>query len=414
MNIKKYIKAYGMSVVQVLAVFLLYSYVMSYTDTYTAKMFKSLNLVPAKGWIFLVVEIISMYIALPVLWRLCLQRSILRKQQLAGLLSPYLTLKESIKETFVYRAFWMESLPILFICSMSRYTRANVMEMLGISSLNLVLQYLLCLVVFALPLVFVFLYIEAKQRVEWAREWYYVDEGILRRFREGEVVEEKFYFLLAMNLGMYLLGMLLLPNVLCTLMAMFSAFTVFSQILPQILITLGVIAAFWLLIRVWRSYRKRRYFISGMKKLCREHGLTFTYRFSLIGLFTYTAKTEFTVTGAGKHYYGALLPVPGSSSQIYFSAFEGIYRFGRKMFLVHVNFPKHDLKLDKVSAPDANARRVIVLTRRPYRWILGNQHGGHVLDNDSILKGRAETATLYDIEGFLNTVNMDAFRYKNR
>ena len=82
------------------------------------------------------------------------------------------------------------------------------------------------------------------------------------------------------------------------------------------------------------------------------------------------------------------------------------------MFLIHVNFPKHNLKLDQVSATEANAERVIVLTRRPYRWILGDQHGGYVLDNGSKLKGSAETAVLYDIEGFLNTVNMEAFSQK--
>ena len=284
--------------------------------------------------------------------------------------------------------------------------------MLGISSLHIVLQCLLALAVFAFPMVVVFLYEEGCQRVEWAREWYYVDEGTLRRFREGIVFEKRTFVMLALNVGMYILGMLLLPNFLITLLAVGNAFRVFLQILPQILILLSIFVASWILIRLLRSYRKRRGFVVEMKKICAAHNLKFTYRFSIWGLFTYTAKTEFRIEGEGKNYYGALLPVPGSSSQIYFSAFEGIYRFGRKMFLIHVNFPKHRLKLDRVSAPSENAQRVIVLTRRPYRWILGNQHGGHVLDNGSELKGVAESATVYDIPGFLNTVNMDGIQKK--
>ena len=132
MKIKDWFKSYGMSVAQVFAVFGLFTYVMQFTDNYTAKSFRQLNLLPSQKWMFLIVEIISLYVALPVLWRLCLQRSVIRKRQLAGLLSPYLTRREGIKQAFYYRSFWMESLPILLVCSYSRYTRAIVLEMLGI------------------------------------------------------------------------------------------------------------------------------------------------------------------------------------------------------------------------------------------------------------------------------------------
>ena len=97
MKIKDWFKLYGMSVAQTLAVFGLITYVMNYTDNYTAKAFNQLNLLPSQEWMFLIVESISLYVALPVLWRLCLQRSVIRKRQLAGLLSPYLTLREGIK-----------------------------------------------------------------------------------------------------------------------------------------------------------------------------------------------------------------------------------------------------------------------------------------------------------------------------
>ncbi len=405
---KKNVKEYGMIVLRAVVIFLLYGYVMTFTNEYVAKTLHNLNLPVKTQWMFLLVRLVSMYAGIAVLWKFILQRSAIRKRLLAGVIPADLSYKDSAHATLGFRFFWIEALSILLPCACFLSVRQNVCDMVGLKTDSVLLQYTSAILLFVIPMILVFCHIEVQLRREWAREWYHLDEGKLRRFREGDVQEKKYYVKLAINLVLFLFAMLMLPTVMVYLMAALYAFSAFAEILPQICIIaiLGVI--FWFVIRVWRGMRRRKKFIRQVQDVCDQHKFKFTYHFTFWSLFAYSKKSEFTVKTPQKTFVGRLLPVPGRSSNVYFSPYEDAYRMIRRILAVfYISFPRHKLDLPAASCKNENTENVIVLTRRPTRWIYGTEKGGSALDNGSILIGKKGKVTLYEIEGFVSAVSME-------
>ena len=259
-------KEYGGIVLQAVAVFLLYGYVITFTDEYVHTTLQRLNIPQKSEWMFLLVELISIYAGIAVPWKLVLQRSEIRKRKLAGLLASDLALWDAAKDILVFPLFWIEALSILIPALYFPPVRQSVCAMIGLQTDFVVLQYIAAVLLFVLPMLAVYVYIEAKQRLEWAQEWYHLDEGKLRRFREGQIHEKKYYVKLGFNVVLYVLAMLMLPTLLVTMMAALSALSAFSVILPQILIILAVLIVCWLATRYFRAYRRRKRFIREKRK----------------------------------------------------------------------------------------------------------------------------------------------------
>jgi len=389
-------------------IFLLYGYIMFYTDETVKRTLYGLSLPKESEWMFLVVELISMYVGIVVLWRLVLQRSVLRKRHLAGIIPADLSYKDSVRDTLCFRFFWIESLLILLPATYWTPVRENVCDMIGYKTDLVILQYIVSFFLFVLPMLLLFCHTEAQLRRLWAEEWYHLDEGQLRRFREGVVNEKKYYVKLVINILLYWFGMLLLPAGMTYLLAALNALSVFLVILPQVIAVLVTALVLWFLTRLWRSYRRRKKFIREIKEVCDKHKYKFTYRFSFKSLLVCTGKTEFTVTTDKKTFVGCLLPVPGKISRLYFSPHEDSYRF--EVFTFNVYFPKHKLDFAGLRAQKEDSEKVVVLTRRPSIWRLGNRKGGVTLDNGSVLGGQKGKVTVYDIAGFVSTLDMAGIR----
>lgn len=403
---KKALKEYGMIVLRAAVVFLLYGYIMTFTNEHVAKTLNNLNLPVKTQWMFLLVRLVSMYAGMTVVWKFILQRSAVRKRLLAGVIPADISYSDSLRATLGFWLFWVESLSILLPCASFLSVRQNVCEMVGVKTDWVILQYVLAVCLFVLPMILVFCHIEARLRREWAQEWYHLDEGKLRRFREGEVKEKNYYAKLLVNVLLYLVAMLMLPTVLTYLMAALHAFSAFGEILPQLCIIAVCFAAFWFVFRVCRGMRRRRIFIREAQEICDRYKFKFTYHFTFWSLFAYSKKSGFSVKTPNKTFAGRLLPVPGRSSNVYFSPYEDVYRMIRKVLVVfYIPFPRHKLKLD--FGKDEKTENVIVLTRRPVRWIYGTEKGGSALDNGSVLVGKNGQVTLYEIKGFAAALSME-------
>jgi hypothetical protein len=401
-------KEYSGIVLQAVVVFLLYGYVITSADEYVHTTLQRLNIPQKSEWMFLLVELISIYAGIAVPWKLVLQRSVLRKRHLAGLIPSDITLPEAARDILRYPLFWIEALSILLPTTYWPPVRQTLCDMIGLETDFVILQYITAVLLFVLPMLAVYLYVEAKQRREWAQEWYHLDEGKLRRFREGQTHEKKYYVKLGFNVVLYVLAMLMLPTLLVTMMAALSALSAFAVILPQILIILAVLIVCWLVTRYFRAYRRRKKFIREIQRACDQYRFKFTYEFTFWGLFTCRNRAEFTVKTPKKTFTGCLLPVPGNTSKVYFSPYEDSYRMMRRILVVfYLMFPRHKLKLDGLGSPKEDSEKVIVLTRRPSGWVYGTEKGGQPLDNGSVLVGKSGKATLYEIEGFISIVEME-------
>ncbi|MBE6672129.1 MAG: hypothetical protein E7599_01210 [Ruminococcaceae bacterium] len=404
---KKY-KEYAGIALQAVVIFLLYGYVITFADEYVHDTLYRLNIPQKTRWMFLLVEVFSVYAGIVVPWKLVLQRSRTRKRLLAGVLPSDLTLSDAARDILRFPLFWIETLAILLPATYWPPVRHTLCEMIGLETDLVVLQYITAVLLFVLPMLAVYLYVEAKQRREWAQEWYHLDEGKLRRFREGELYEKKYYVKLAFNVLLYVLAMLMLPTVMTYLMAALNSLSAFAVILPQILIIAAVIVVCWFVGRLWRAMRRRKRFIKEIQSACDKYRFKFTYQFTFRSLFTCSCKTEFTVKTPKKTFTGCLLPVPGNTSKVYFSPYEDSYRMMRRILVVfYLMFPRHKLDLSALGNPGDGAERVIVLTRRPSGWVYGTEKGGQELDNGSVFGGKSGKVTLYEIEGFISAVEME-------
>ena len=85
----------------------------------------------------------------------------------------------------------------------------------------------------------------------------------------------------------------------------------------------------------------------------------------------------------------------------------------RILVVFYITFPRHKLDLPAASCQNENIENVIVLTRRPTRWIYGTEKGGGALDNGSILIGKKGKVTLYEIKGFVSALSMEGKGRRN-
>ncbi len=404
------IKEYGRIALQTVGVVALYSIVLTVANEHVDNMFARLSLPKKSEWMFLSIKLLAMYLGIVVLWRLILQRSQNRKRHLAGLLPPDLSYKESVKGTLGFSFFWIESLAILLSCSALPAVRSNATAMLGMTNCGAVVGYLTSLLLYVLPMLLAFCHIEAQMRREWAEEWYFLDEGRLRRFRQGDIVEGAYYKKLALNLVLYYFGMTLLPMLMIHVINAVHAFSVFTEILPELLVTLVVIFVLWFCLRLGKAQRRRAKFVREMTEVCEKYRFKFTHNFTSRGLLSCTGRHEFTVKTAEKTYCGCLLPVPNKMSAICFSPFEDVYYFSLPLPATKIRFLKHKLSLKDMPAKAEGQENVIVLTRRPNVWRFGNAYGGHNLDNTSVLNGKQGSVVLYDFAGFISTIEMEGIR----
>ena len=139
---KKTLKEYGMIVLRTVGIFLLYGYVMTFTNEYVAKTLHDLNLPVKSQWMFLLVRLASMYAGIAVLWKFILQRSSIRKRLLAGVIPADLSYKDSAHSTLGFRFFWIESLSVLLPCAYLLAVRQNVCDMVRLKTDSIVLQYM--------------------------------------------------------------------------------------------------------------------------------------------------------------------------------------------------------------------------------------------------------------------------------
>ena len=404
------LKEYAWIVLRTVGIVVLYDTTLTVGNEHVDNMFARLSLPKKSEWMFLSIKLLAMYIGIVVLWRLILQRSQNRKRHLAGLLPPDLSYRDSVKGTLGFSFFWIESLAILLSCAALSSVRSNVTAMLGMTNFGTVTGYLTSLFLYVLPLLFAFCHIEAQMRREWAEEWYFLDEGRLRRFREGNIVEKTYYKKLALNLVLYYFGMMMFPMLMIHVVNAVHAFSVFGEILPELLITLLVIFLLWFSWRLGKARRRRAKFVREMTEICEKYRFKFTHHFTVGGLLSCTGKHEFTVKTASKTYCGCLLPVPNKMSAICFSPFEDVYYFSLPLPATKIRFLKHKLSLKDMPAKAEGQENVIVLTRRPNVWRFGNAYGGHNLDNASVLNGKQGSVVLYDLAGFISTIEMEGIR----
>lgn len=404
---KKY-KEYAGILLQSIVVFLLYGYVMTFTDEHVHATLSRLNIPQKREWMFLLTELISVYAGIVIPWKLVLQRSEVRKRLLVGVIPADIALADAAKEILQFPLFWIESLGILLPATYWKPVRQSLCSVIGLKTDLAVLQYVTAVLLFVLPMLAVYVYIEAKQRREWAQEWYHLDEGKLRRFREGKVHEKKYYVKLAFNVLLYMLAMLMLPTSMIYVMSVLNAFSVFAEILPQLLIIAAIIVVCWFVGRLCRAARRRKRFIKEVQSVCDKYRFKFSYHFTFWGLLTCTCQCEFVVKTPQKTFTGCLMPIPGNSSKVYFSPYDDSYRMMRRILVVfYLNFPRHKLDYSKLGESGEAVEKVIVLNRRPSGWVYGTEKGGGALDNGSVLVGKKETVTLYEIQGFASILSME-------
>ena len=409
-QLKEFVE-YAMIVLRAAGVYVLYGALLVGANENVDTTLQSLAIPGKTPFMFLFVKLICTYVGVLVLWNLILQRSVLRKRRLAGLLSPTQSYLEHGKDVFKFPFFWIESLSILLPCAVLPPVRANIMSLLGSTSDNFFLQYLLTVGVYVIPLLLAFSHFEIQIRRVWAEEWYYLDEGVLRRFREGIVSEKNYYGRLVLNLVLYYFGMVMFPMALTYLLGMLKAFSVFGQILPQVIGVVVAILLVWLALRLWGNHRRRKKFVKQMQEVCDKYKFQFSYHFSAKGLLFCTGKTEFAVKTEKNIYAGCLLPVAKRYSNLYFSPYEDSYRFGMKLFGgFFISYPRHKVDISKIEVSDEKAKKVLLLTRRPAKWCLGTHLGGVNLDNGSVLNSKGGSIVLYDMEGLIAEVDIEGIR----
>lgn len=319
------------------------------------------------------------YIAPIPFYGLSQQYDIVKRKELLATYSGLTKKRQIILQTLRSFSFWSDALCVLL--PLTATGALNVIPKLILQGREggQLVTYALNLLCYALPLVAVFLYVEASIRRVWYREMDFISRTSEEAIEKSGGRIRPSYGMLIFNIVCVAVGIWLVPSLYWRVLAyIITGANILRGNLVRVLLWILAIIVILILWRALKTVRARRKLFKELKKICREHGYKLATRINTPhGLFNCTRQEDFVVETPEKRYTGMILPVPNKKCILYFR-FDydgGGYNFQRAVMNYMVFFPrhKHDCRRVFESRSEKPNEKIILLTREPADILVGDR-----------------------------------------